>query len=369
MKITPLTDIHIALGAKMAEFAGYNMPIVYTTISEEHLCVRKKVGVFDVSHMGEFIVRGEKALDFLQSVTTNNVAKLEVGHAQYTCLPNDDGGIIDDLIVYRLPEDKCAEGERAYMLVVNASNIDKDWNWLKSKNSDNVSMENISYNSGLLAVQGPDAVKTIQKLASEDLSDIAFYNFRKMPIAGIDNVLVSATGYTGSGGFELYVHNDHLEKLWNAVMEAGEEFGIKPCGLGARDTLRMEMGYCLYGHEIDDETSPIEAGLGWITKLKKKSDFPSKQTFIDQRENGVDHKLVGFKVLDRRVPRQGYELYSKNEELIGRVTSGTQSPSLDCPIGIGFVRKDEAALGHEILVKTGKKFQRAEIVKLPFLQP
>jgi len=366
MKSTPLTDVHVNLGAKMAEFAGYNMPIVYTTISEEHLCVRNHVGIFDVSHMGEFIVRGKDAAKFIQSVTSNNVNRLEIGDAQYSCLPNDEGGIVDDLLVYRLAEDTCAEGEQAFMLVVNASNIEKDWAWLESKNTYDTAMINISDKTGLLAVQGPDAVKLIQKLTDFDAESLSYYTFTKTTVAGIDNVVLSATGYTGSGGFELYVDSSNLKQLWDAVVAAGEEFGIKPAGLGARDTLRLEMGYCLYGNDINDTTSPLEAGLGWITKLKVEEDFCSKSIFIAQKENGLDRKLVAFKMDGKRVPRHDYTIHDMDENEIGIVTSGTQSPSLDIPIGMGYVPKDLAKIGNTIKVKFGKKFLEGEIVKLPF---
>ena len=366
MKSTPLTDVHIGLGAKMAEFAGYNMPIVYTTISDEHENVRKKVGVFDVSHMGEFIVKGKEATKFIQSVTSNDVNRLEIGDAQYSCMPNDNGGIVDDLLVYRLTEDQCNEGEQAYMLVVNASNIDKDWNWLSSKNTYDAKMHNISDKAGLLAVQGPEAVKLVQKLTDFDTTSLAYYTFTKTTVAGIDNVLLSATGYTGSGGFELYVNSDRLLDLWNAIMEAGEEFDIKPAGLGSRDTLRLEMGFCLYGNDIDDATSPLEAGLGWITKLKVEEDFSSKSIFQKQREEGIKKKLVAFIIDGKRVPRHHYTIHDLDENEIGVVTSGTQSPSLDIPIGMGYIPKEMAKVGNRLKVKFGKKFLEGEIVKLPF---
>lgn len=366
MKATPLTDIHIELGAKMAEFAGYNMPIVYTTISDEHEAVRKSVGMFDVSHMGEFVVRGREASKFIQSVTSNDVHKLEIGDAQYSCLPNDDGGIVDDLLVYRLAEDNCSEGEQAFMLVVNASNIEKDWNWLESKNRYEAKMINISDNTGLLAVQGPNAVALVQKLTDFDTSSLSYYTFTKTTVAGLDNVLLSATGYTGSGGFELYVDSKNLLALWNAVMEAGKEYDIKPAGLGARDTLRLEMGYCLYGNDINDTTSPLEAGLGWITKLNAEADFSSKSIFVAQKEAGLDRKLVAFVVDGKRVPRHDYTIHDLDENEIGIVTSGTQSPSLDIPIGMGYVPTDVAKMGNRIKIKFGKKFLEAEIVKLPF---
>lgn len=365
MKQTALTSIHEALGAKMAEFAGYNMPISYAGIKEEHSCVRNNVGVFDVSHMGEFIVRGKGALDLIQKVTSNDASKLEIGDVQYTCLPNHDGGIVDDLLVYRLDEDKCAEGERAYMLVVNASNIDKDWAWINKHNNFDAIMYNISERTGLLAVQGPNAVALLQKLTDLDLSAMKYYTFGKGVLAQIDDVIISATGYTGSGGFELYVRNEQLPKLWDAIFKVGKDLGVKPVGLGARDTLRLEMGFCLYGNDIDDTTSPIEAGLGWITKTKK-GEFNSCETFIQQRAEGVKKKLVAFKVTDRRVPRHGYVLENENGEEIGVVTSGTQSPSLDIPIGLGYVDVAFAKKDTPIKVVAGKKRLNATIVKLPF---
>ena len=302
MKETILTPVHIGLGAKMAEFAGYNMPIVYTNIQEEHHAVRKNVGVFDVSHMGEFIVRGKEALDLIQLVTSNDASRLEIGQAQYSCLPNDQGGIVDDLLVYRLTEEMCSEGEHAYMLVVNASNIEKDWDWISQHNRFDTEMINISDRTGLLAVQGPNAAEVLQSLTSIPLGEMKYYTFEKGEFAGIDNVLISATGYTGAGGFEIYVDNQYLMDIWEAVFKAGKATGIVPVGLGARDTLRLEMGYCLYGNDIDDETSPLEAGLGWITKLKK-ADFISIDRFRKQKEQGLERKLVVFLVHDRRVQR------------------------------------------------------------------
>jgi aminomethyltransferase len=365
MKNTALTEKHISLGAKMAEFAGYNMPISYTGIKEEHHAVRNNVGVFDVSHMGEFIIRGKEALDLIQKVTSNNASKLEIGDAQYSCFPNHEGGIVDDLLVYRLPEDMCAEGEQAFMLVVNASNIEKDWNWLEQHNTFDTKMINISDQTGLLAVQGPNASKVLQQLTDIALDDLKYYTFTKGTMAGIENVLISATGYTGAGGFELYVNNDHLEKLWDAIFEAGKSVDIKPVGLGARDTLRLEMGYCLYGNDINDTSSPIEAGLGWITKTKK-GDFNSVDIFKQQRAEGVDRKLVGFKLAERRVPRHGYTIMDAEGSPIGEVTSGTQSPSLEIPIGMGYVKKEFATPGTEINISVGKKFLKATIVKTPF---
>lgn len=365
MKTTPLTDKHIALGAKMASFAGYNMPISYAGIKEEHQQIRTNVGVFDVSHMGEFIIRGREALDLIQKITSNNAARLQIGDAQYSCMPNLKGGIVDDLIIYRLPEDNCADGEMAFMLVVNAANIQKDWNWIQEQNTFDTKLIDISEHSGLLAVQGPNAFKAMASLTDVDLENMKYYTFAKGTFAGIDNVLISATGYTGSGGFELYVNNDRLADLWDAVFEAGKSFGIQPIGLGARDTLRLEMGYCLYGNDIDDNTSPIEAGLGWITKTKK-GDFNSCEIFKTQRLEGIQRKLVGFVVEDRRVPRQGYTIESENEEVIGKVTSGTLSPSLGIPIGMGYVKKEYAQPDTPIQIVAGKKKISAKVTKPPF---
>jgi aminomethyltransferase len=365
MKNTPITDKHIALGAKMAEFAGYNMPIVYTSIQEEHQTVREGVGVFDVTHMGEFIVKGKEALDLVQWVTSNNAARLEIGQIQYSCLPNGKGGIVDDLLVYRLPEDKCAEGERVYLLVVNASNMEKDWNWINEQNKFDARLENISDKTGLLAVQGPKAAEALQSLTDIDLKGMKYYTFAKGRFAGIDNVLVSATGYTGSGGFEIYADDKDLPAIWDAVLEAGADFGIKPIGLGARDTLRLEMGYCLYGNDITDETSPIEAGLGWITKTKD-TQFIDRDLFVRQRKEGVSRKLVAFEVDGRRVPRHDYPIEDEAGNVIGKVTSGTLSPSLGIPIGLGYVSTAFAAVGTQIFVSLGKKRLPAKVVKLPF---
>ncbi len=358
MKNTALTERHIALGAKMAEFAGYNMPISYTTISEEHHAVRKALGVFDVSHMGEFIVRGKDALAFLQSATSNDVSKLAPGDIQYSCLPNKKGGIVDDLLVYRLDDvaEMVVDGEQSFMLVVNASNEVKDWRWLKRlARGFDVKLQNISAKTGLIAIQGPKAVEALKKLTDIDLSAIKYYSFKRGRFAGCNNVIVSATGYTGSGGFEIYAKNKDLLKIWDKVFKVGEKFGIKPAGLGARDTLRLEMGYCLYGHEIDDKTSPLEAGLGWITKLNKAADFPSKERFIKQKTEGVKRKLIGFILDERRVPRQGYEIESRRGASIGIVTSGTHSPTLDKPIGTGLVKAKYAELGAKILIVVGGK--------------
>jgi len=365
LKETSLTPIHIALNARMAPFAGYNMPISYTSIKDEHKCVRTNVGVFDVSHMGEFIIRGKEALDLIQKVTSNDASKLEIGDAQYSCLPNHDGGIVDDLLVYRLAEDQCSEGERAYMLVVNASNIEKDWNWIAEHNSFDTKMINISDQTGLLAIQGPNATKALQSLTSVDLASMKYYTFQKGTFAGIDNVIISATGYTGSGGFELYVDNKYLDQLWEAIFKAGADLEIQAIGLGARDTLRLEMGYCLYGNDIDDTTSPIEAGLSWITKLKK-GDFNSVEIFQAQKANGIEKKLVGFTVNDRRVPRHGYTIENEAGEQIGVVTSGTSSPSLEIPIGMGYVSKPYAAKDSKIWINTGKKKLEGTIQRPPF---
>lgn len=372
MKNTPLTERHIALGAKMAEFAGYNMPISYTTISDEHHAVRKALGVFDVSHMGEFIVRGKEATAFLQSATSNDVGKLNPGDIQYSCMPNKKGGIVDDLLVYRLDDvpEMLQEGEESYMLVVNASNEIKDWRWLKriARNFD-VKMQNISAKTGLIAVQGPKTVEALQKLTDIDLGSMKYYSFKRGRFAGCNNVIVSATGYTGSGGFEIYAKNKDLPKIWDKVFNIGEKYGIKPCGLGARDTLRLEMGYCLYGNDIDDKTSPLEAGLGWITKLKKPADFPSKERFLKQKEAGVKRRLVAFTLDERRVPRHGYEIESRRGAKIGVVTSGTHSPTLDKPIGTGYVKVKYAVIGSKIMIVVGAKKLEAVICKAPFVDP
>ena len=369
VKNTPLTELHIALGAKMAAFAGYNMPISYSGIKEEHHCVRTNVGVFDVSHMGEFIVKGKQALDLVQKVTSNDASKLAIGQAQYSCLPNRDGGIVDDLLVYRLSEDNCSEGEQAFMLVVNASNIDKDWDWISSFSKDfDTRLINISDDSALLAVQGPNATEVIQTLTDTNLSDIKYYHFEKGVVAGIENVIISATGYTGAGGFELYVNNKDAVRLWEALFVAGKDFNIQPIGLGARDTLRLEKGFCLYGNDIDDTTSPIEAGLGWITKTKKAADFVNIDTFKRQITEGVARKLVGFTLDDRRVPRHGYAIFDAENNEIGVVTSGTSSPTLDKPIGMGYVKKGFDKVGTDIFIAFGGgKKLGAKVAKLPFL--
>jgi aminomethyltransferase len=367
MKQTPLTNKHIELGAKMAEFAGYHMPISYSGIIEEHNAVRNGVGIFDVSHMGEFIVKGKQALDLVQAISSNDASKLQPGEAQYSCMPNHDGGIVDDLLIYRLHEDMCNEGEQAFMLVVNAGNIDKDWNWINSLHSFDTRIINISDQTGLIAVQGPMAIKALQSLTEINLSEIKYYHFTKGNLAGVENVIISATGYTGSGGFELYCQKNHTEKLWDAIMEIGKQYDILPCGLGARDTLRLEMGYCLYGNDIDDTTSPLEAGLGWITKLSKESIFPSKEIFKSQKKNGLEKQLVAFIMSERRVPRHGYEVYDEGYTLIGQVTSGTQSPTLDQPIGLAYIPTSHIKFGNKIFIKVGNKYLEAQIVKSPFV--
>ncbi len=360
MKNTPFTQKHIALGAKMAEFAGYNMPISYTGINDEHAAVRKNAGVFDVSHMGEFILKGENALDLIQRVTSNDASKLTAGKAQYSCLPNENGGIVDDLLVY------CIEENKVYMLVVNASNIEKDWNWIQKFNTKNVEMHNISDKTGLLAIQGPNAAKILQPLTDMDILNLKYYTFVKGKFAGVDNVLISATGYTGAGGVEIYFEDKDGagDKIWDAIFEIGTPQGLKPIGLGARDTLRLEMGFCLYGNDIDDNTSPMEAGLGWITKFTK--DFTSKAIFEDQKANGVEKKLVGFEMIDKGIPRHGYEIKDFSGMTIGVVTSGTQSPSLGKAIGMGYVRTAFAAPDTNIYVKVRDKLLQAKVVKIPF---
>jgi len=359
IKSTALTDVHIKLGAKMVPFAGYNMPVQYSGINMEHETVRNAVGVFDVSHMGEFILKGPDALDLIQRVTSNDASKLTDGKAQYSCFPNENGGIVDDLIVYRLDEN-------SYMLVVNASNIEKDWNWLQKFNTKNVEMHNISDKTSLLAIQGPKASATLQKLTDVNLSEIPYYSFARGVVAGCSNVIISNTGYTGAGGFEIYFENAHAEKLWNEVFKAGEEFGIKPAGLGSRDTLRLEMGFCLYGNDIDDNTSPLEAGLGWITKFTKE--FTNSANLLAQKEQGVKRKLVGFEMIDKGIPRHHYEIKDADGKLIGTVTSGTQSPTLQKAIGMGYVTKEMATEGSEIYIAIRDKSLKAKVVKLPFIK-
>ncbi len=367
MKVTPLTGKHIELGARMAEFAGYNMPISYSGIKEEHEAVRNRAGIFDVSHMGEFIVRGKQAFDLVQKVTSNDVSKLRIGQAQYSCLPNLNGGIVDDLLVYRLPETMCEAGEQAFMLVVNASNIEKDWNWIISHNTYDTRMINISDETGLIAVQGPRATEILQKLTDVSLKDIKYYHFAKGKLAGVDNVLISATGYTGAGGFELYAENASVLHLWDEVVKAGKDEGLIPAGLGARDTLRLEMGFCLYGNDIDDHTSPLEAGLGWITKIDK-GEFIGRDWLSRQKKEGLNKKLVGFTVEDRRVPRHGYPVVDSNGHELGVVTSGTQSPTLNIPIGMAYVPASLAVEGQTIHIAVGSKQIQGRICKLPFIQ-
>jgi aminomethyltransferase len=356
---TPFDTIHKKLGAKMLPFAGFEMPITYSGVIQEHECVRHKVGVFDVSHMGEFILRGPHALDLIQKTTSNDASKLTDGKVQYSCFPNLDGGIVDDLLVYRIREDQ-------YMLVVNASNIEKDWNWLKQNDTWGVEMLDISNKTALLAVQGPLAAKALQKLTAFPLDTLAYYTFTKSTFAGIENVLISATGYTGAGGFEIYFDREHAHEVWNAIFEAGKEFGIEPAGLAARDTLRLEMGFCLYGNDINDHTSPIEAGLGWITKFSKE--FNNRAALESQKTNGVSRKLVGFELVDKGIPRHDYEICDATGNNIGIVTSGTMSPSLKKAIGMGYVPSAMAAPDSEIFIKVRDKLLAARVVKLPFYQ-
>jgi aminomethyltransferase len=357
MKNTALTQKHIALGAKMVPFAGYNMPVQYAGINVEHDTVRKGVGVFDVSHMGEFILKGDHTLDLIQRVTSNDASKLIDGKVQYSCLPNENGGIVDDLLVYRIDA-------KTYMLVVNASNIEKDWNWISKFNTFGVDMKDISDRTSLLAVQGPKAADALQSLTDIDLASMEYYSFKKGRFAGIDNVLVSATGYTGAGGFEIYFDNQRAEQIWDAIFKAGEPYGIKPIGLGARDTLRLEMGFCLYGNDIDDTTSPLEAGLGWITKFNKE--FTNSAALQEQKKQGVKRKLVGFEMIDRGIPRHDYEIVDAEGTVIGKVTSGTQSPSLQKAIGMGYVNTPFAKEDSEIFIKIRDNKVKAKVVKPPF---
>ncbi|HVU97172.1 MAG TPA: glycine cleavage system aminomethyltransferase GcvT [Puia sp.] len=360
MKHTPFTKMHTALGARMVEFAGYSMPISYTGINEEHATVRSNAGVFDVSHMGEFIVKGEHALDLIQRVTTNDAAKLTNGKAQYSALTNDEGGIVDDLIVY------CLEQNKAYMLVVNAANIEKDWNWISKHNTKKAELHNISDKTALLAIQGPNATRLMQPLTDVDILNLPYYTFAKGRFAGVDNVLISATGYTGAGGIEIYFEDkaNDAETIWNAIFSAGGPQGLKPIGLGARDTLRLEMGYCLYGNDIDDTTSPLSAGLGWITKFSK--DFTARPILEAQKAEGVQQKLVGFEMLEKGIPRHDYEIKDFTGATIGRVTSGTQSPSLGKAIGMGYVRTAFAGIDTKIYIKVRDKLLQAKVVKFPF---
>lgn len=361
MKSTPFTPLHILLGAKMAEFAGYNMPISYSGINDEHVTVRETAGVFDVSHMGEFMISGPGALPLIQFITTNDASKMTPGKAQYNCMLNDEGGIIDDLIIY------CLEENNKYLVVVNASNIDKDWDWITRHNSFGAVMENISDKTCLLAIQGPEATKILQPLTDVDILNLKYYTFQKGTFAGVDDVIISATGYTGSGGIEIYFEDkdDHAKKIWNAIFEAGSAQGMKPIGLAARDTLRLEMGYCLYGNDIDDTTSPLEGGLGWITKLSKDN-FIGKEKTAALKEKGIQRKLVGIELNDRGIPRHGYEIYSPEMKVIGNITSGTQSPSLQKPIAMGYVEIAFSKVDTEVLIKVRDKFLKATIVKMPF---
>ncbi len=357
MKNTALTEKHIALGAKMVPFAGYNMPVQYEGVNAEHEIVRNGVGVFDVSHMGEFILKGPNALALIQKFSSNDASVLFDGKAQYSCMPNGKGGIVDDLIIYRVNENE-------YFLVVNASNIDKDWNWISSLNDLGVEMHNVSDDYSLLAIQGPKAAEAMQSLTNVNLSEMVYYTFQHGKFAGVDNVMISATGYTGSGGFEIYVKNQDIEHVWNEVFKAGESFGIKPIGLAARDTLRLEMGFCLYGNDIDDTTSPLEAGLGWITKFTK--DFVDSDFLKKQKEEGVTRKLVAFEMIDRGIPRHDYPILDSNGNVIGKVTSGTMSPSMKVGIGLGYVTKEFSALDTEIFIEIREKGVKAKVVKLPF---
>tara|TARA_R110002074_G_scaffold213733_5_gene383483 strand:+ start:7974 stop:9062 length:1089 start_codon:yes stop_codon:yes gene_type:complete len=358
MKNTALTTTHEALGAKMVPFAGYNMPVSYEGVNAEHETVRKSVGVFDVSHMGEFLISGPNALALIQKVTSNDASKLTIGRAQYSCLPNETGGIVDDLIVYRIKDEQ-------YLLVVNASNIDKDWNHISSYNNElKADMQNISEDYSLLAIQGPKAVEAMQSLTSVNLSDIKFYHFEVADFAGVEHVIISATGYTGSGGFEIYCKNDVVKQIWDKVFEAGADFGIKPIGLAARDTLRLEMGYCLYGNDIDDNTSPFEAGLGWITKFTK--DFVNSEALENEKKHGPERKLIAFELDERGIPRHGYDIVDGNGKIIGVVTSGTMSPSMGTGIGLGYVPPIFSDLGSKIHIQIRKNAVPATIVKLPF---
>ena len=360
LKKVALNDVHEALGAKMVPFAGYNMPVRYSSDLEEHHTVRKAVGIFDVSHMGEFLVYGPKALELIQRVTSNDAAKLTPGKIQYSCLPNQDGGIVDDLLVYCLAPEE-------YMLVVNASIIEKDWNWIKQFNTNGAEMKDISDETSLFAVQGPKTAEALQSLTSVDLASMVYYTFGKGEFAGVPNVIISATGYTGSGGFEIYVPNQNAKEVFDRIMAAGQEFGIKPIGLGARDTLRLEMGYCLYGNDITDATSPLEAGLGWVTKFTK--DFTNAQNLKSQKEQGVSRKLVGFEMQEQGIPRSHYEIVNAEGTPIGEVTSGTMGPSLGKGIGLGYLQTEFSTPGTDIFIKVRNKQLKAQVVKLPFYKP
>lgn len=359
MKILTLNDRHIALGGKMVPFAGYSMPVQYSGVNDEHDTVRNGVGIFDVSHMGEFWVKGPKALDLIQSICSNDASKLFDGKAQYACLPNETGGIVDDLIIYRFNAEQ-------YMIVVNASNIEKDWNWFTKHNTMGAVLENFSDSTSLFAIQGPKAAEALQSLTDVDLKSMEYYTFKTGKLAGIDNVIISATGYTGAGGFEVYVPNSGAVKVWDAILEAGKPLGIKPIGLGARDTLRLEMGFCLYGNDINDTTSPLEAGLGWVTKFTKP--FVNSENLLKQKEAGVTRKLVGFEMLERAIPRHDYEICDAAGKVIGIVTSGTMSPSLKIGIGMGYVPTALSTPDSEIYIKIREKLNKAKVVKIPFLK-
>ncbi|PUV23055.1 MULTISPECIES: glycine cleavage system aminomethyltransferase GcvT [Sphingobacterium] len=359
LKNTALSETHIALGAKMVPFAGFNMPVQYTGINDEHETVRTGVGVFDVSHMGEFILKGEKALDLLQKISSNDVSKLYDGKVQYAYIPNETGGVVDDFLTYRIDDN-------TYFLVVNASNIEKDWNWISKYNTDGVEMKNISDQTSLFAVQGPKAADALQSLTDIELAPMEYYTFAKGTFAGVDNVLVSATGYTGAGGFEIYVANEDAQKVWDAIFEAGKAYGIKPIGLGARDTLRLEMGFCLYGNDIDDNTSPLEAGLGWVTKFTK--DFVNSAALKAEKEAGLKKKLVGFEMIDRGIPRHDYEIVDADGNVIGRVTSGTQSPTLKKSVGLGYVDTAFAKDGADIFIHIRNQKVKAKVTKPPFVK-
>lgn len=359
MKTVPLHQVHVQLGAKIVPFAGFEMPVRYSSDMEEHHTVRNNVGVFDVSHMGEFSVKGPKALDLIQRVSANDASVLFDGKVQYSYLPNADGGVVDDLLVYRYNEEE-------YLLVVNASNIEKDWNWIQSHNTEGVEMKNLSDDLCLLAVQGPNATATLQKLTEVDLASMEYYTFKIGKMADIEGVIISATGYTGAGGFEIYIQKEDAEKMWNAIFEAGKEFNIQPVGLGARDTLRLEKGFCLYGNDIDDKTSPLEAGLGWVTKFTK--DFINSENLKGQKEGGLKNKLVGFEMIDRGIPRGHYELCDAEGNKLGDVTSGTQSPTLQKGIGLGYVPTAYSKPDTEVFVKVRDRLLKAKVVKLPFVK-
>lgn len=358
MKITALNQVHKNLNAKMVPFAGYEMPVQYSGVNQEHMAVREKLGVFDVSHMGQFFAKGPEVNQLLQYVCTNDVSKVAIGQAQYTCMPNDKGGIVDDLIIYKISDEE-------WMLVVNASNIEKDWNWINQNNKWNANLENRSDEMSLLAIQGPKSIEAMQSLTDVNLSEIPFYHFQIGKFAGVEDVIISATGYTGSGGFEIYFLNEDAQTMWNKVLEAGSSFGIEPCGLAARDTLRLEKGYCLYGNDINDETTPLEAGLGWITKLD--TDFIAKDIIEKQKEEGIKKKLVAFKMIEKGIPRHDYKIVDEYENTLGIVTSGTQSPMLKQGIGLGYVTSDFSKIGTHIYIQIRDKNILAEVVKLPFV--